>query len=289
MPIIFILLWSSGYIFAEMGLETNSPLSFVMVRLFFSVLSLAIFIFFKRGVFLYPVKKMLHMGVTGIFLQGFYQLFAFSAMYQQVSPGVLAIILGAQPIVTAVMTKELMTPSQMTGLILGLTGLGLTVSNTLFSGTTTAMGVFSCFLSLFGITVGTILQKKYCSTLPLTTNLFTQYVASFIFIGIGYLLFDNQPIQWSGQFIIALSWMIFVISLASTFLFYFLLKTKAIVNFTSYLYCVPPVTAVMDYCIFHRALPTVSVIGLVMVMFSLWLILHKKNDRSAVDLVTDKQ
>jgi len=274
-PVLFVLLWSSGYLFAEMGLEANSPLAFLMLRLLFAGLIVGLVLLCRWRTLSLSWQQIAQMSVTGIFLQGFYQLFSFTAMYKGTSPGVLAIILGFQPIATALIMREPMILSQIFGLILGLFGLGLTVSNILFWGTNSVSGVFFCFLSLFGITVGTILQKKYGSKQSLTVNLFTQYLASFLFIFILYLFQDNQPIQWTEHFIIALSWMVLVVSLASTFLFYFLLKTKIIVNFTSYLYCVPPVTALMDYYVFHHALSRTSIIGMVFVILGLVLVLKK--------------
>ena len=222
-------------------------------------------------------RKIMQMSITGIFLQGFYQLFSFTAMYEGISPGILAIILGTQPIATAIITRESLSLLRISGLILGLFGLILTVSNVFYLGENTAMGVVYCFLALLGITTGTILQKKYGSTISLNVNLFTQYLASFFFILILHLFLGSPAIEWNKPFIISLTWMVLVVSIASTYLFYYLLKKQIIVNFTSYLYFVPVVTALMDFFFFHRALPIISIIGMLMIICGLVLTFKNKS------------
>ncbi|WED43516.1 DMT family transporter [Legionella cardiaca] len=279
MPLIFLLLWSSGYLFSEMGLEDNNPISFLMLRLLFACLIMGTILLCQRRTFSLTGKQIAQMSIIGIFIQGFYPFFSFSALYKGISPGVIAIVLGTQPIITALILREQMSFSRITGLILGIIGLTLTVSNVLFVGSNSVLGIFCCFLSLFGITVGTILQKKYGLTQSLTLNLFIQYLASFLFIFVLYLSQENKVIQWSEHFIVALGWMVLVVSIISTLLFNYLLKSRIIVNFTSYLYCVPPVTALMDYLVYHHTLSQTSLIGMIMVILGLVLILKNSHNK----------
>jgi drug/metabolite transporter (DMT)-like permease len=209
---------------------------------------------------------------TGIFALELYQIFFFFALNNNISPGLLSIILGAQPLATVFFANEVMKPIQIFGILLGLMGVSLTVYNHLTLDGITYVGIASALLSLGSITIGTIWQKKYCSTIPLTTNLFIQYSASTILVSAICMTFGNLKVTWSFDFTLALLWITLVISVGATYLFYALLKQGKATSVTSYLYCVPPVTALMDYIVFHHILPLVSIVGMILVMSGVTMI-----------------
>ncbi len=272
-PAIFILLWSSSFIFVKLGLQENGPLPFLSLRLLIAWLIILGIFLFTRPALPKSWGQTGKIALTGVLAQGIYQIFFFASLYHNVSPGVLTVVLGTQPIITLLILRESVTWLRVSGLILGLAGLILVVANTLLSGTVTVLGIFYCLISLFGITVGTIFQKKYCSEIHLTTNLLIQYLASSLFVtAIYWIMEPHNIIKWSPSFILALSWMILVISIAATYIFYSLLKSGKATNVLSYLYCVPPVTALLDYALFHHVMSLLSIIGMVLVMISLIMI-----------------
>lgn len=285
MPILFILLWSSGFLFVKWGLESNPPTTFLMLRLLFASVVMLLVLLIQKPQISLTLNKVIRMAVTGILIQGFYQYFSFSALFYGASPGVLAIILGTQPLATALILRECMSKAQWGGLALGLVGLGLTVSSVISLETNTVSGVICCFLALFGITLGTIFQKKFASKESMTINLFIQYFASFCLAFILFAFTATPTIHWSGSFIIALSWMVLVVSILSVFLFYYLLERSVIVNFTSYLYCVPPVTALLDYFVYHHSLSNKTMLGMFFVMAGLGMILKTKNQTTAPRMI----
>lgn len=275
-PALFILLWSSGYIFVEQGLQDNDPLVFITLRFFLAWLVVFFIFLFQRPSFSLSWKNIAQMCVTGIFLQVVYLGFFFIALAQHMPAGILAIILGVQPIAIALTLRESLHLMQRIGLGLGLFGLALTVSDSIFSGTITSLGIIAALFALAGITIGTILQKKYCTEIPLCTNIMMQYfISTLVFIFL-YFCLGAEPVNWTPSFIISLSWVTFVISVGAFFLFYALLKKGKAASVTSLLYCVPPVTAMMDYFVFHHTLSVPSILGMVLVVFSLVLI-HGKD------------
>lgn len=274
-PALFILLWSSGVLFVEKGLQDCGPFLFLLFRLWLAWLVVLAIFFLQRQQFPKSIKELSKIAATGVFIQGVYLIFLFAALYEGVSPGILSIILGIQPILTGLILRESMSPWQITGLILGFLGLMLTVSSAV-SGTTTTLGIMCALLALLGITIGTILQKKYCTAYPLTTNLFIQYFFSATFISIIYLFTGHETVVWTWSFIVCLLWVVLVVSISASYLLYYLLKHGKATNVTSYLYCVPPITALADYLIFHNTLTPLAIFGMVLVMASLVLINHMK-------------
>lgn len=274
-PVLFILLWSSGYIFVEKGLQDNDPLTFLTIRLGLAWFTVFIIFLVQGAKWPKSMNEWLHMAVAGVFLQVVYLGFFFIALAQNMPAGILAIILGAQPIAIALLYRESLTLAQNTGLFIGLLGLALTVSDSLFTGSITTLGIIAAFMALAGISIGTILQKKYCSHVPLSTNMMVQFLVSAIILAFVYFCCTTAPLKWTINFAIALSWVTFVMSVGAFFLFYFLLQKGKAARVTSLLYCVPPVTATMDYLVLHHELPLTSIIGMIIVVLSLILI-HKR-------------
>lgn len=272
MPILFLLLWGSGFIFIKFALEDNEPLTLLLLRLSFAAL-------IAFGIFLFQRKKLSlswpQIGILssiGILLQAGYQLFFLLSVYIQMPIGVLTIILGTQPILTLLILRESFTSQQLLGLLIGFSGLFLVVSNNILSGMLTPWGMVFATLSLLSITYGTILQKKYCADIALVPSLFIQYLAGSLFIGVIWMFIAAEPIIWSTKFILSLTWLTVVISIGAIFLFYVLLKKGKAVKVTSLLYCLPVITAVMDYLVFQQTLSTTSIIGMIIVISGLLLI-----------------
>lgn len=278
LPFVFVLLWSSGYIFVESGLQNSTPLAFLALRFIFACIILSLVTLYKESKHKINIKEFLLMGITGIFSNGIYLTFFFLALNSHVSPGVLAIILGLQPLAIALIIREKTRLIQKVGLVFGLFGLFVTIINTFATGSITPVGVLYAFLALLGITIGTLLQKKYCSKFPLIPNMAIQYFFSALLVSGVSLIFEKISIDWTWNFFVSLFWMVVVMSIITFFLFYKLLSKGKAGSVTSLLYCVPPVTAVLDYLIFKHTISNITIAGMIMVMFSIILIHIKPKD-----------
>ncbi|GLY11821.1 DMT family transporter [Pseudobacillus badius] len=268
-PGAFILMWSSGAIFVELGLRYADPFIFLFLRLLLSA-----FIFW--GVVLYMKTELPatwrewgYVLFTGICMQAGYQIFYFLALDNHLSPGVLAILLGAQPIITAIASKNHRQPLQWIGLFFGIIGLMLVVADSILISTVTIAGLASALLSLFSITIGTLLQKNIQISQP--SNLAIQYGGAALLLFLLVLLFD-QSLNWAPLFAVSLGWMVLVISAGATFMFYHMVQKGDLTNVTSLLYAVPPVTAVFDYLIFGHRLEMISILGMMLIIIGLFLV-----------------
>src|SRR3990167_7167229 len=106
MPLLFILLWSSGYIFIESGLRDNSPIVFLLTRLFFAWAIVSVVLIIQRPRVNITRVDAAQMLLIGLLAQGFYQSFILAAIYQGLTPGILTIILGMQPVITLLVLRE---------------------------------------------------------------------------------------------------------------------------------------------------------------------------------------
>jgi len=269
MPLIFVGLWSSGYIFVEIGLQDSTPLIFLTLRLAIASSFMGILLLLKRKKISLNKHQYVLIALTGIFLQAVYLGFFTIALYEKLSPGILAIILGTQPLLMAIAMQERLRLIQKLGLLLGFLGLLLTVSNSIFVGRVSTFGLISSLLALSGITAGTLLQKRYCTEVSLDIKMFIHYLMSFFVVFGASIFFEKTHIEWSTDFIIALIWVSIVMSICAFFLFFYLLKQGKSTHATSLLYCVPPVAAIVDFIVFQHSIPMWSIIGMILVMLSL--------------------
>ena len=164
-PVLFVLLWSTGFIGARYGLPYIEPLTFLAVRMAFVVIIMAA-IAIIGGAAAPDAREIGYSLVAGSLVHGLYLGGVFTAISQGVPAGISALIPGLQPILTSTIANRFMgetvTRVQWVGLALGLLGVLLVLHDRsiVFAGST--LGWIASFLSLIGITLGTLYQKRYC-------------------------------------------------------------------------------------------------------------------------------
>jgi drug/metabolite transporter (DMT)-like permease len=143
---------------------------------------------------------------------------AFTAISQGIPAGIVALILGLQPIVTSILANRLMDEKiarlQSVGLALGLVGVLLVLHdrNIVLAGS--VLGWVASFLSLIGITLGTLYQKRYCGSIDWRTGNLVQYLGAGVLFTLGAFAFETREINWTGELIFALVWLVLVLSIA---------------------------------------------------------------------------
>lgn len=269
-PISFILMWSSGAIFVKLGLQYANPFTFVFLRFLLSTALLWIICLTIRSTRPKTVKEWGYIFLTGLLLQAGYQIFYFFALDYHISPGVLAIILGAQPIITAFFGDLETKYYQWLGLFLGLSGLVLVVIDNVSTPNFTLYGLLSALICLSCITIGTFMQKRISISQPM--NMAIQYSGGLFIILILLPFFGGWQVQWNSTFLISLCWMAFVVSVGASMMLYFMIRKGNLTNVTSLLYGVPPVTALLDYFVFRNKLSFIACLGMIFIILGLFLI-----------------
>ena len=182
------------------------------------------------------------------------------------------IILGIQPIFTAFLTHEKMHLQQWSALSITLLGLVLIVYQSLFQGHISAHGILFSILCLSGITVGSILQNKFCRTYSLTANLLIQYAVSlFCLYTINGLHFLSPDFQFHTAFLIPLLWMSLIISVIAIYIYYFLISSKKLTRVTMIFYGVPAAAALFDYLFFGNTVSPLTIMGMLLTFVGLYL------------------
>jgi len=117
-------------------------------------------------------------------------------------------------------------------------------------------------VSLVSITLGTLYQRRYCNAIDWRAGNLVQYIAVTIFFGLGAWLFENNVVRWTAEFVLALSWLVVVLSIGSIGLLYWLIRRSAATSVASLFYLVPAVTALMAYVLFGERLDAIAIVGM---------------------------
>lgn len=268
MPLLFVLLWSSGFLGAKLGLPYIEPLHFLTLRYLLVLALMGGVVLATRAPWPREPRQALHIGISGLLVHGVYLGGVFMAIRAGLPAGVTALVVGLQPLVTALGAGALLGERvgrwQWAGLGLGFAGVALVVQGKF--GQVPA----ECLLpmlapavaALLGITAGTLYQKRYCPRFDLRTGALLQFAPSLAVTAPLAWLTETGTIQWTGQLLFALAWLVLVLSLGAITLLNLLIRSGGAVNVASLFYLTPAVTALMAWGLFGETLGPTALIGM---------------------------
>lgn len=264
-PVVFVLLWSTGFIATKYVLTGAEPLTYLTVRMALAVAIMAIVVAMVRP--RWPDRAGVgHSIVAGVLVQGFYLAGTVLAVAHSVPVGLSALIPGLQPVLTSTLASrflgERVTPLQWGGLLLGLVGVGLILHGRPITGDA-GWGWLASAASLVAITLGTLYQKRFCGGIDWRAGSLIQQFAALVLLGLGAWAFETNTIQWSMQFVLAVTWLSVVLSIGTVGLLYWLLRRQASSQVASLFYLVPAVTALMAWILFGETLDAIAITGMV--------------------------
>ncbi|EKV29831.1 Permease of the drug/metabolite transporter (DMT) superfamily [Caenispirillum salinarum AK4] len=287
MPGLFVLLWSTGFIGAKFGLPYVEPFTFLAVRFLLALVLLAPLAWAARAAWPKSPAALGHQAVTGTLVHAVYLGGVFWAIDHGLSAGVAALIVGLQPLLTAVavgpLLGERVSARQWLGLVLGLTGVAMVVGEKLgFAGTAGLAGLepialTGAVLALLGITAGTLYQKRFGGSTDLRAATFVQYAAAAVVMGVASLALETGEIQWTGEFVFALGWLTLVLSLGAISLLMTLIRLGEAARVASLFYLVPPVTAVTAWALFGETLGALALAGMAVAVVGVALVVARRS------------
>jgi drug/metabolite transporter (DMT)-like permease len=208
-----------------------------------------------------------HSLVAGSLVHGLGLGGVFTAISQGIPAGISALIVGLQPIVTSTLANRFMgekvTRLQWIGLALGLVGVLLVLHDRSIVLAGSVLGWIANFLSLIGLTLGTLYQKQYCGGIDWRAGNLIQYIGVGVLFTLGAFAFETREIHWTGELIFAMAWLVLVLSIAAVGLLYWLIRRSTATGFASLFYLVPVVTAFFAYILFDERLDSISILGMV--------------------------
>ncbi len=200
-------------------------------------------------------------------IHGFYLGGVFAAISYGMPAGLSSLLVGFQPILTALivisLSSERLNITQWLGLVAGIVGIGLVVQGKM-SWNADAQPFYAylfVFSALIGITLGTLYQKHFCQGVDLVACAMWQYVAAGIFFLPLAWLVEGFHVTWSLTFILTMAWSVLALSVVAVLLYLYMVGQGAASKVTSVIYLVPPVTAIQGWLFFDEAFSTATILG----------------------------
>ena len=278
-PLLFVFLWSTGFIGAKYGLPDAGPLSFLLTRYGAVILLMGALALATRAPWPAGPRQWLHIAVTGLLVHATYLGGVFIAIKHGLPAGVTALVVGLQPLLTATLAGALLGETvsrrQWGGLALGLAGVGLVVSGQFGDAALGAM-LLPAVVALLGITLGTLYQKRHCAGFDLRTGSVIQFAASAAATAPLCLLTEGYAVDWTGGFVFALGWLVLVLSIGAVSLLNLLIRGGSAVNVASLFYLTPPTTALIAWAVFGETLTSTAIAGMALAVSGVWLVARAK-------------
>jgi drug/metabolite transporter (DMT)-like permease len=273
MPWVFVLIWSTGFVVARLGMPYAPPLGFLAIRYALSVLCFGVWIALTRAPWPKEKRQWLHLVVIGVLIQAGYLGGVWSAVKAGIGAGTVSLLVGLQPVLTALwltrassagtehISSARISAVQWLGLLLGLAGLALVVSGKLGVGEVTPWNLALALFALFSITTGTLYQKRFLAPCDVRTASAIQLLAALV-VSLPFALLEPEPIVWHHEMIAAMAWSVLVLTIGGSSLLYLLIQRGAATAVTSLMYLVPPCTALMAWALFGEAFTPTMLLGM---------------------------
>lgn len=282
MPVGFVPLWATGFIGAKYGLPYAEPFTFLSLRYALVLGLVCLALIWLRPPRLTSVEIKASLAI-GVLTHASYLGAVFWAISIGLPAGIAAIIVGLQPIATALLAGLLLSERvgkrQWFGLLLGLIGvIGVLLPGLQASAATiiSPIGVAACAFGLVAITLGTIIQRAKAQQVPLWSGAFYQYIGALIATLPFALFTETNEVEWSGEFIFALLWLSLVLSIGAISLLVLMLRHGAASKVATQFYLVPPFTAVIAYLMFDEQMTVVQLLGMALAAAGVWLATRRR-------------
>jgi drug/metabolite transporter (DMT)-like permease len=277
MPVVFVLIWSTGFIVARYGMPNSPPFTFLLFRYAFSVLLFVPWVMCSRVSWPQGRAQWGHLAVTGVLMHAGYLGGVWAAVKVGMGSGLSALIVGLQPVLTAIWLSSRgghVTRRQWQGLALGFIGLAMVVSRKLEGGVeVTPWSLTMALMALVSITTGTLYQKRFVQVCDVRSANAVQLIAAFV-VTLPIACLETEAVQWNAQMMGAMAWSVVGLTLGGSSLLYVLIQRGAAATVTSLMYLVPPTTAVIAWFLFDEAITAVTLAGIALTAVGVSLVVR---------------
>lgn len=265
-PPVFVLLWATGFIGARYAMPWAEPFTFLAARFFIAFAILGAVLIFWRSRSL-TLAGALHAAIAGILMHGIYLGGVFWAVHHGMPAGISALVVGLQPLITALMAGQLLgdkiLPRHWLGLGLGFIGVVIVLAPKFANvGGVTPATLAAAIVAVAAMSLGTVVQKRFGDkTDPVSSAVF-QYLGAAALMTAGSLAFETRTVTDNSELIFAMIWLVFVLSIGAIFLLMYMIRRGEMSKVASLFYLVPAVTAVIAWMLFDETLSLVQIAGM---------------------------
>jgi len=211
--------------------------------------------------------------IVGVFMHAIYLGGVFVAIDLGLPSGLSALIAGLHPVATSVAARvflrEQLSRKQIAGVFLGLVGVCAVVFEKLdaVNGGVTKGAMIAMMVSIFGLTVGTLVQRALGKDMPLLRGTATQYLASGVVLSVASGLSESWRFEVTRNTVFSMLWAVFVLSLGAVLLMMTLLARHTAAKVSSLFFLTPALSTIEGAILFDERLGALALVGLVIAIF----------------------
>jgi len=273
---LFCLLWSFAFVAGKIGVTDCPPLILLAARFSLAgVLILGISAFRREGWSL-TWRDTLVFAILGVANNALYLGLGYTGL-QTVSAGLGALIVSANPVFTAVFAAlflgEPLTWRKVTGLLLGIIGVGFIVWHRMSVGTDSLHGILFTLASLASIVAGTILFKVLAPKGSLWIGNGVQNLAAgLVLIPFAFTLADVGAIVPSMRLLEAFAFLTLGGSILAYLLWFHLLKVCGATAASAYHFLMPPLGMLFAWMVLGEHVEGRDLMGIIPVALGIYLV-----------------
>lgn len=276
-PIVFVLLWSTGWVVAGIAVPHVSPLAFMTVRYLCSIALLAPLAFALKA--RWPKGRTVWAAalVNGALLHGVYLGGVWWSIEHGVPSGVSALIAALQPLFTALAAGPLLGErlglKKGLGVALGMAGVAAVVAPKLGGADAIALGPVAVnVLAMVAVTAATLHQKRSLQGVDLRALTVLQYLGALIVTLPAALLVEPIRFEPNMQTAFALAWSVIALSIVAIFLLLAMIERGEVSRLSSLIFLVPPLAAIQAYVVFGERLSGLQIAGMALAALGVLLV-----------------
>ena len=281
-PLVFVALWSTGFVAAKYSMHNADPFVFLCLRFSITTAALAPLILLAGARMPRDPWSYRHDMVTGFLLHCCYLGYLFWPIKNGLPTGIVAIIIGVQPLITTALAAlyigEVLSARKVAGLLAGFGGVALVIVGKYGAGFGLDGGLdwldlLMCVVSLFAIATGVFYQKKFCDPTRLLPGTMMQYVAGSLGTAAFALLWgESWSIDWTPTFAVALVWQVLGLSIGAVVLLMALIRRGEASRVSSMFYLVPPFVVIEAHFLFGETLGLLSIAGMLLCVAGVYVV-----------------
>lgn len=282
----FCLLWASAFSVAKLAIADCPPLILLTIQ---SLLAGA-FILGAAAIHGLPLrlsrKDLFVFGMVGIANQAAYLGLSYVGL-RSISPGLSALVISANPVLTAVMAVsflgERMTWRKAAGLLLGVGGVVFVVKSRLDGGVDHPIGIAFTVAALISLVGGTILFKKWGHSGELWIGNGVQSLSAGLALlpcAVTVESIDDIVVSW--QLLVALAYLVLFVSVFAYLLWFYLLSVSGATTASSYHFIMPPLGLLFGWLLLGEHVALADLVGIVPVALGIYLVTRSAAASSSV-------
>jgi len=276
MVVAFCLLWSLAYAVAKVAIADGPPLLLLTFRLLLA----AVVMLGAAALSGVPLKLSRHdlflFMALGIANQAAYLGLSYVGL-QSISSGLAALVISANPVLTAVLAaaflNERMTWRKIAGLALGVGGVAFVVQSRIVGGVDHAGGIAFTLAALVSLVVGTILFKKFAPSGGLWVGNGVQSLSAGLAVLPFAFTFESVgDIVPTWRLAAAMAFLVLLVSVFAYLLWFQLLKQLGATAASSYHFLMPPLGMFFGWLLLGEHVSFADFAGIVPVALGIYLV-----------------